>query len=117
MASMFVISDDQVLCTTFPSAEQIIVDTVTREIVSTFAVNSYKSIACYRNLHLLAKTDNGQAGWSIKLKQLGQSVPRWKLSLPFPHGNFVFILAVYTVLWQLVLERDSSPSAQGTNPT
>ena len=86
MASMFFISDDQVLCTTFPSAEEIIVDTITGDIVSTFAVNSYKSIACYRNLHLLAKTDGEETG-CIKLQLLGESVPRWKLSLPFPHGN------------------------------
>ncbi|XP_044182603.1 uncharacterized protein LOC122963262 [Acropora millepora] len=80
VASMFAISDDQVLCTTFTSAEQIIVDTVTGHIMSTFAVSAYKSIACYRNLHLLANTDGG-----IKLQELGQSVPRWELNLPGPN--------------------------------
>ncbi|XP_015750690.1 PREDICTED: uncharacterized protein LOC107330630 [Acropora digitifera] len=79
--SMFSISDDQALCTTFSSAEEIIVDTVTGHIMSTFAVSSYKSIACYRNLHLLASTDAG----CIKLQQLGESVPRWELSLLCPH--------------------------------
>ncbi|XP_044182601.1 uncharacterized protein LOC114962400 isoform X2 [Acropora millepora] len=79
--SICTISDDQVVCTTFPSAEEIIVDTVTGDIVSTFAVSSYKSIACYRNLHLLANTDGG-----IKLQQLGQSVPRWELSLTDSHS-------------------------------
>ena len=88
VASMFSISDDQVLCTTFPSAEEIIVDTVAGDIVSTFAVSSYKSIACYKNLHLSAKTDGEEAGW-IKLQQLGESVPRWKLRLPFPDSNMV----------------------------
>ena len=72
------------LCTTLPDAEEVIVDTVTGDIVSTFAVSSYKSIACYRNLHLLASTDSGRAG-CIKLQQLGESVPRWELSLLRPH--------------------------------
>ena len=89
VASMFAISDDQVLCTTFPSAEEIIVDTVTGDIVPTFAVNSYKLIACYKNLQLLANTDRGQAG-CIKLQQLGESVARWKFSLPHSHFSDVF---------------------------
>ena len=78
--SMFSISDDQVLCTT-NEEEEIIVDTVTGHIVSPFAV---KSIACYRNLHLLANTDGG-----IKLQELGQSVPRWELSLTDSHSGDV----------------------------
>ncbi|XP_015749814.1 PREDICTED: uncharacterized protein LOC107329659 isoform X1 [Acropora digitifera] len=82
--SILAISDDQVMCTTFSSAEQIIIDTVTGHIVSPFAHSSYKSIACYRNRHLLANTDNGQAG-CIKLQQLGQSAPRWELNLPGPN--------------------------------
>ena len=99
--SIFAISDDQVVCTTFPNAEEIIVDTVTGDIVSTLAVSSHKLIACYRNLHLLADNDGGQAG-CIKLQQLGQSVPRWKLSLPCsradrllgcfsPNGQFILV--------------------------
>ena len=88
VASMFAISDDQVLCTTSPDAEQIIVDTVTGDVVPTLAVNSYKLIACYRNLHLLAKTDSGQTG-CIKLQQLGESVPRWKFSLSVTHPSLV----------------------------
>ena len=84
--SMFAISDDQVLCTTFPGATEIIVDTVTGRIVSTFADSSYKSIACYRNLHLLASADSERAG-CIKLQQLGESVPLWKLSLTDLHSG------------------------------
>ena len=101
MVSMFAISDDQVLCTTLPDAERIIVDTVTGDVVPTLAVNSYQLIACYRNLHLLAKTGNGQTG-CIKLQQLGESVPRWKLSLPVslfsvfgcfsPKGQFIAVV-------------------------
>ncbi|XP_015778917.1 PREDICTED: uncharacterized protein LOC107356807 isoform X2 [Acropora digitifera] len=87
--SMFAISDDQVLCTLFPDAEEIIVDTFTGNIVSTFPVSSYKSIACYSNLHLLAYTDSWRAVCDIKLQQLGQSVPRWEKSLPPPEANRV----------------------------
>ena len=82
--SMFSISDDQVLCTT-NEEEEIIVDTVTG-LVSPFAVSSYKVIACYRNLHLLANTDSGQTGCT-KLQQLGQSVPRLELSLTHSHSR------------------------------
>ena len=81
VASMFPISDDQVLCRTFRDAEEVIVDTVTGDIVAPFAVSSYRSIACYRNLRLLANFDGG-----IKLQQLGQSVPCWELSLPLPQS-------------------------------
>ena len=63
--SMLAISDDQVLSRT-GKLEEIIVDTVSGDIVSTFAVSSYKAIACYRNLYLLANSDGG-----IKLQQLG----------------------------------------------
>ena len=86
--SIFAISDDQVVCTTLPNAEAIIVDTVTGDIVSRFAVSYYELMACYRNLHLLANID----GWEvdcIKLQQLGQSVPRWKLSIPPSHAGEV----------------------------
>ena len=101
VVSMFAISDDQVLCTTLPDAEEVIVDTVTGDIVSTFAVSSYKSIACYRNLHLLANTDNGQAGWSIKLQQLGQGVPRWDLRLPLP--QFGRVLGCFSPKGQFIV--------------
>ena len=97
VASMFVISDDQVLCTTLPDAEQIIVDTVTGDVVPTLAVNSYKLIACYRNL---AKTDSGQTG-CIKLQQLGESVPRWKFSLPVTHSSVV--LACFSPKGQVIV--------------
>ena len=96
MVAMFAISDDQVLCTTLPDAEEVIVDTVTGDIVSTFAVNSYKSIACYRNLHLLANTDGG-----IKLQQLSQSVPRWELSLPLP--QFLPVLGCFSPKGQFIV--------------
>ena len=107
--SMFPISDDQVLCTTFRDAE-IIVDTVTGDIVATFAVSSYKSIACYRNLRLLANTDG-----CIKLQQLGQSVPRWELSLPrpdfgvmlgcfSPKGQFIVVGSAYSRTCAYVLD-------------
>ena len=100
--SMFPISDDQVLYTTFSSAEEVIVDTVTGDVVSAFAVSSYKLIACYRNLHLLANTEYWQADYGIRLQQLGQSVPRWELSLPrlqldcmlgcfSPKGQFIVV--------------------------
>ena len=104
--SIFAISDDQVVCSTFPNAEAIIVDTVTGDILSTFAVSSsYKLIACYRNLHLFANRDGGQAG-CIKLQQRGQSVPRWKLSLPYldvygllgcfsPKGQFIVVVGSF----------------------
>ena len=85
VVTMFAISDDQVLCETLPDNEEVIVDTVTRDIVSTFAVSSYKSVACHGNLHLLADIYSGQASCSVKLQQLGQSEPNWKLSLPPPH--------------------------------
>ena len=106
VASMFAISDDQVLCEIFSSAEDVIVDTVTGDVVSkstsTLAVSSYKLIACYRNLHLLANTDIRQVDYGIRLQQLGQSVPRWELSLPrlqlgcmlgcfSPKGQFIVV--------------------------
>ena len=98
--SMFAISDDQVVCTTFSNAEGVIVDTVTGDIVSTFAVSSYKLIACYRNLHLLANTDGWEAG-CIKLQQLGQSVPSWKSSLaPLHSGN---VLGCFSPKGQFIL--------------
>ena len=94
------ISDDQVVCT-FPNAKEIIVDTVTGDIVSTFAVSSYQLIASYRNLHLLAYPDGEQAA-CIQLQQRGQSVPRWKLSLHLhadslfgcfsPEGQFIAVV-------------------------
>ena len=114
VASMFAISDDQVLCRTFTRAEEIIVDTVTGRIVSPFAVSSYKSIACYRNLHLLASTDSGRAG-CIKLQQLGESVPLWKLSLPIsdpsdvlgcfsPKGQFIVVGSRFSKTCAYVLD-------------
>ncbi|XP_044182631.1 uncharacterized protein LOC114962403 [Acropora millepora] len=97
VASMLAISDDQVLCRT-TKEEEIIVDTVSGDIVSTFAVSSYKSIACYGNLYLLANSDG-----VIKLQQLGQSAPRWKLRLPSPHvlgcfspkGQFIIVCSIF----------------------
>ena len=97
--SMLPISDDQVFCTTFRDAE-IIVDTVTGDIVATFAVSSYKSIACYRNLRLLANTDVEQTG-CIKLQQLGQSVPRWELSLPL--RQFLPVLGCFSPKGQFIV--------------
>ena len=101
LVSMFAISDDHVLCTILPDAEEVIVDTVTGDIVSTFAVSSYKSIACYRNLHLFVNTDGGQADCGIKLQQLGQSVPRWKLSLPRP--QFGCVLGCFSPKGQFIV--------------
>ena len=101
--SLFTISDDQVLCTTFPSAEEIIVDTVTGDIVPAFAASFYKSIACYRNLYLLANIDSRQTGCGIKLQQLGQSVPRWKLSLPYLHVDS--LLGCFSPKGQYILVR------------
>ena len=95
VASVFPMSDDQVLCRT-TKEEEIIVDTVTGDILSTFAVSSYNSIACYRNLHLLANTDGG-----IKLQQLGQSVPRWELSLPLP--QFRCVLGCFSPKGQFIV--------------
>ena len=83
VVSMFAISDDEVLCRTIEEVE-IIVNTVTGAKMPTFAVSFYKSIACHGNLYLLANSDHRQAACSIKLQQLGQSVPRWELSLPRP---------------------------------
>ncbi|XP_015778906.1 PREDICTED: uncharacterized protein LOC107356800 [Acropora digitifera] len=100
--SMFSISDDQVVCTTFPSAKEIIVDTVTGDIESAFPASSYKSIACYRNLHLLASTDGLQSG-CIKLQQLGQSEPRWKLNLPYLHVDS--LLGCFSPKGQYILVR------------
>ena len=103
VASMFAISDDQVLCEIFSSAEDVIVDTVTGDVVSTstLAVGYYKLIACYRNLHLLAN-DIRLVDYGIRLQQLGQSLPRWELSLPrlqlgcmlgcfSPKGQFIVV--------------------------
>ena len=95
VGAMFPISDDQVLCTTFRDGE-VIVDTVTGDIVATFAVSSYKSIACYRNLHLLVNTDGG-----IKLQKLGQSVPCWELSLPLP--QFRRVLGCFSPKGQFIV--------------
>ncbi|XP_015765380.1 PREDICTED: uncharacterized protein LOC107344244 [Acropora digitifera] len=100
VTSMFAISDDQVLCTTFTNAEEFIVDTVTGDVGPALAVNSYKLIACYRNLHLLAKVDSGQTG-CIKLQQLGESVPRWKFSLPVTHSSVV--LACFSPKGQVIV--------------
>ena len=115
-SSIFAISDDQVLCTTFSSAEEITVDTVTGDLEPgpTFAVSSYKSIACYRNLRLLANTDSVRAG-CFKLQQLGESVPRWELSLPVSHGSKVlecfspkglFMAVVSSYFWPLTYVLD-----------
>ena len=102
--SMFSISDDQVLCKT-TNFEEVIVDTVTGDIVSPLAVSSYESIACYRNLHLLANNDGG-----IKLQQLGQSVPRWELSLKnaglllgcfSPKGQFIVVVSFFRTTYVL----------------
>ena len=96
--SMFSISDDQVLCTT--KEVEIIVDTVTGDLEPgpTFAVSSYKSIACYRNLHLLANTDGG-----IKLQQLGQSVPRWELSITDSHSVYVYVRGCFSPKGQYIV--------------
>ena len=110
--SIFAISDDQVLCTKSLSAEEIIVDTVTGDIVSTFAVSSYKSISCYRNLHLLSNTDVEQTG-CIKLQQLGESVPRWKLNVIdsdvthllgrfSPKGQYIVVVGLSKMLVQVL---------------
>ena len=115
VASMFAISDDQVLCRTFLDAEEIIVDTVTGDIVSTFAVSYYKSIACYRNLHLFANIDGEQTDCGIKLQQLGQSVPRWELSIPgspfgtvlgcfSPKGQFIVVDSLWSRKCAYVLD-------------
>ena len=79
--SIIGISEDQVFCRTFPDAEEVIVDTITGNIVSTCAGSSDNLIACHKNLLLFANTDSGQTA-CIKLQQLCESVPRWKLSLP-----------------------------------
>ena len=100
--SLFTISDDQVLCTTFPNAEEIIVDTVTGDIVPAFATSSFKLIACYRNFHLLASTGGLQSG-CIKLQQLGQSAPRWELSLPYLHVDS--LLGCFSPKGQYILVR------------
>ena len=94
--SVFPISDDQVLCRTLPDTEEVIVDTVTGDIMSTFAVSSYQSIACYKNLHLLANFE-----YSIKLQQLGQSVPRWELSLPL--AKFDCVLGCFSPKGQYIV--------------
>ena len=111
--SMFSISDDQVLCITHEEVE-IIVDTVTGHIVSPFAVSSFKSIACYRNLHLLANTDGRQTG-CIRLQQLGQSAPRWELSVTdsrsgnvlgcfSPKGQFIVVGGIFRTMPSYVLD-------------
>ena len=97
MASMFAISDDQVLCRT-TKEEEIIVDTVSGDLVSTFAVSSYQSIACYRNLYLLANLY-----CSIKLQQLGQSVPRWNLRLPRPQWGCADVLGCFSPKGQFII--------------
>ena len=97
--SIFAISDDQVLCTTFPNAEEVIVDTSTGNIVPTCAVSSDKLIACHRNLRLFANTDSGQTV-CIKLQQLGESAPRWKLSLP--HSHFSYVLGCFSPKGQFI---------------
>ena len=101
VVSMSAISDDQVLCTTEPDGEEVIVDTVTGDTAPTFAVSFYKSIACHGNLYLLANTDNGQAGCSIKLQQLGESVPSWELSLPRP--QFGCVLGCFSPKGQFIV--------------
>ena len=95
---IFAISDDQVLCTTFTRAEEFIVNTVTGDIVSAFAFSSYKSIACYGNLLLLGNTDGG-----IKLQLLGQSVPRWEISLPLPWPGFGRALGCFSPKGQFIV--------------
>ncbi|XP_015750719.1 PREDICTED: uncharacterized protein LOC107330661 [Acropora digitifera] len=95
---IFAISDDQVLCTTFTRAEEIIVNTVTGDIVSAFAFSSYKSIACYGNLLQLGNTDGG-----IKLQLLGQSVPRWEISLPLPWPGFGRALGCFSRKGQFIV--------------
>mgnify|MGYP002260084665 CR=1 FL=1 len=114
MVSMFAISDDQVLCRTIEEVE-IIVNTVTGAEMPTFAVSFYKSIACHRNLYVLANSDHRQAACSIKLQQLGQSVPRWELSLPRPRiagmlgcfspkGQFIVVGSIFDRTCAYVLD-------------
>lgn len=103
MTSIIAISEDQVLCTTMPNAEDVIVDTITGNIVPTCAVSSDKLIACHRNLRLFANTDSGQTA-CIKLQQLCESVPRWKLILP--HSNVDSFLGCFSPKGQYILVRN-----------
>ena len=102
--SIIAISEDQVLCRTFSDAEEVIVDTITGNIVPACAVSSDKLIACHKNLLLFANTDSGQTA-CIKLQQLCESVPRWNLSLPVlrssrvlgcfsPKGQYILVCNV-----------------------
>ena len=102
VAYMFAISDERVLCRTVLNTAEIIVDTVTGDIVATFAVLfSYKSIACHGNVRLLVNTYSRQAGCDIKLQELGQSVPRWELSLPLP--GFGAVLGCFSPKGQFIV--------------